>query len=85
MIRKTETAKPPRRLDSKRDGSYTLEVLRMMVAQTKRCSHRGCFKPALHALGWGFGAGLTQWFCGAHFAPALARLAGLVRAAGLAA
>jgi hypothetical protein len=47
---------------------------------TKVCSHRGCFRPAPHGLGWGLSTGMVQWFCAAHFPPALSRLAGLLRA-----
>ena len=44
------------------------------------CSHRGCFRPASHGLGWGLSTGMVQWFCAEHFSAALARLDGLLRA-----
>jgi hypothetical protein len=47
---------------------------------TKVCSHRGCFQPAPHGLGWGMSTGIVQWFCAEHFPGALMRLAGLLRA-----
>lgn len=47
---------------------------------TKVCSHRGCFKPAPHGLGWGLSTGMVQWFCAEHFPAALGRLAGLLDA-----
>jgi hypothetical protein len=46
----------------------------------KVCSHRGCCRPAPNGLGWGLSTGMVQWFCADHFTPALARMAGLVRA-----
>jgi len=49
---------------------------------SKVCSHRGCFKPAPHGLGWGLSTGAVQWFCGAHYLSALVRLAGLLRCMG---
>jgi hypothetical protein len=47
---------------------------------TKICSHRGCYRPAPHGLGWGLSTGTVQWFCAGHFPSALARLEGLLRA-----
>ncbi len=47
---------------------------------TKVCSHRGCFQPAPHGLGWGLSTGMVQWFCRSHFPAELTRLAGLLRA-----
>jgi hypothetical protein len=47
---------------------------------SKVCSHRGCFQPAPHGLGWGLSTGMVQWFCGDHFPTALGRLAGLLAA-----
>ena len=52
--------------------------------KSKVCSHRGCFRSASCGLGWGI-HGLVQWFCPLHFVEALARLAGLLRAVGVAA
>jgi hypothetical protein len=49
------------------------------------CSHRGCFRPAPHGLGWGLSTGMVQWFCPEHFPAALTRLAGLLRAVRMAA
>jgi hypothetical protein len=45
----------------------------------KVCSHRSCFRPAPHGLGWGLSTGTVQWFCADHFPVALARLEGLLR------
>lgn len=42
------------------------------------CANRACNRAAPCGLGWGFGSGLTQWFCLEHFPAALARLAGLL-------
>jgi hypothetical protein len=53
-----------------------LEVPTMSV---KVCSHRACFRPAPHGLGWGLSTGTVQWFCGEHFPVALTRLGGLLR------
>jgi hypothetical protein len=45
----------------------------------KVCSHRACFRPAPHGLGWGLSTGTVQWFCPGHFPVALSRLGGLLR------
>lgn len=43
------------------------------------CSHRACFRPAPHGLGWGLSTGSVQWFCAEHYPVALSRLDGLLR------
>jgi hypothetical protein len=45
----------------------------------KVCSHRACFRPAPHGLGWGLSTGTVQWYCNEHFPVALRRLQGLLR------
>jgi len=44
----------------------------------KVCSHRACFRPGAHGLGWGLSTGSVQWFCAEHFPVALTRLSGLL-------